>query len=174
MRRRRMLTRRRRRAAGIAAAAVLALGLFSHQPPGVPAATGAPPAAMARVLGYARAQEGCPYVWGGTGPCEAGYDCSGLAMQAYASAGITIPRTSQAQWAAGPRVTRPQPGDLVFFAGGDGTPAAPGHVGIVTGSHLMIDAYATGFSIQQQSFGLASSWPGQQVVVGFTAPWEGP
>ena len=52
-------------------------------------------------------------------------------MQAYAAAGISIPRTSQEQWAAGPQVSTPQPGDLVFFAGADGTVTSPGHVGIV-------------------------------------------
>ena len=61
-------------------------------------------------------------------------DCSGLAMMAYRAAGIAIPRTSQAS--SGPTAgsipaSQVQPGDLVFFAGADGTPAAPGHVGIV-------------------------------------------
>ena len=66
-----------------------------------------------------------------TGPDA--YDCSGLAMMASRAAGITIPRTSQAQWAYGTQTlaSQAQPGDLVFFAGSDGTPAAPGHVGIV-------------------------------------------
>ena len=40
-------------------------------------------------------------LWGGTGPDA--FDCSGLAMMAYRAAGLTIPRTSQQQWAAGPR-----------------------------------------------------------------------
>jgi peptidoglycan DL-endopeptidase CwlO len=42
-------------------------------------------------------------------------------MMAYRAAGITIPRTSQQQWAYGPRepASQAQPGDLVFFAGSD-------------------------------------------------------
>jgi cell wall-associated NlpC family hydrolase len=37
-----------------------------------------------------------------------------------------------------------EPGDLVFFPGSDGTVQAPGHVGIVMGGGLMIDAPYTG------------------------------
>jgi cell wall-associated NlpC family hydrolase len=99
------------------------------------------PSGMAgKVIAYAEAQIGKPYLWGATGPDA--FDCSGLAMMAYRAAGITIPRTSQQQWAAGPRVPASQarPGDLVFFAGTDGTRAAPGHVGILTGKNQMIDA----------------------------------
>jgi cell wall-associated NlpC family hydrolase len=44
-------------------------------------------------------------------------------MMAYRAAGITIPRTSQQQWTYGTRIpaSQPRPGDLVFFAGSDGT-----------------------------------------------------
>ena len=49
-------------------------------------------------------------------------------MTAYRAAGLDIPRTSQQQWAWGPQVSasQVQPGDLVFFAGADGTVASPG------------------------------------------------
>lgn len=36
------------------------------------------------------------------------------------------------------------PGDLVFFAGSDGTMTAPGHVGVVIGQRLMIVAPFSG------------------------------
>lgn len=178
-RRWRRMPRRDRRNLAIAAAVVLVFGLASsshaasHGSSSSPAAAAVSSGAAAQVIAFAQAQEGCPYVWAGTGPCQSGYDCSGLAMDAYASAGISIPRTSEAQWAAGPQVSTPQPGDLVFFAGADGTWSAPGHVGIVTGPNTMIDAYATGFDVQQQSFGLPGSWEGLQSVVGFTDPREG-
>jgi peptidoglycan DL-endopeptidase CwlO len=124
----------------------------------------------AAVILYAAEQLGKPYQWGGTGPDS--FDCSGLAMMAYRAAGLAIPRTSQEQWAAGPRVPAgdEQPGDLVFFAGSDGTPQAPGHVGIVIGTGEMIEAYATGFPIRVATYGQASSPPGDQVVAGFARP----
>ena len=87
-------------------------------------------------------------------------------MMAYRAAGITIPRTSQQQWAAGPRIpaSQAQPGDLVFFAGSDGTMTAPGHVGIVTGRDTMIDAPYTGQVVREESFS------GSTDLVGFTRP----
>jgi peptidoglycan DL-endopeptidase CwlO len=120
--------------------------------------------AVATAIGYAEQQLGKPYLWGGTGPDA--FDCSGLVMMAYRAAGIDIPRTSQQQWAWGPRVStsQVQPGDLVFFAGADGTPTAPGHVGLVIGSGLMIEAYATGFPIRIAPYG-------DRDPVGFTRPW---
>ena len=49
-------------------------------------------------------------------------------MMAYRAAGINIPRTSEQQWPWGPRIpaSQAEPGDLVFFAGSDGTPPRPG------------------------------------------------
>jgi cell wall-associated NlpC family hydrolase len=137
------------------------------------AALGPLPAGTAgKVLAFAEAQLGKPYLWGGTGPDA--YDCSGLAMMAYRTAGITIPRTSQAQWAYGQQISPSQvhAGDLVFFAGSDGTPATPGHVGIVVNpaTHTMIDAYATGYDVEYDSYGLPASKAGLSPVVGFTSP----
>jgi peptidoglycan DL-endopeptidase CwlO len=131
----------------------------------------APNQAVSVAIAYAEAQIGKPYIWGGTGPD--GYDCSGLVMMAYRAAGIDIPRTSQDQWAWGPKIASGQeePGDLVFFAGSDGTPTNPGHVGLVIGKNLMVEAYATGFNIRISSFGETSSAPGDNTVVGFTRPW---
>ena len=85
---------------------------------------------------------------------------------AYRAAGIFIPRTSQEQWAWGPRVSPKdvQPGDLVFFVGADGTWTAPGHVGIVIGDGLMIEAFATGFPIRIAPYK-------DRDPVGFTRPW---
>jgi peptidoglycan DL-endopeptidase CwlO len=131
-----------------------------------------PAGATGKILAYAEAQLGKPYQYGATGPDA--YDCSGLAMMAYRAAGITIPRTSQAQWAYGTQTpaSQIQPGDLVFFAGSDGTPAAPGHVGIVLdpAAHTMIDAYATGYPVEEDTYGLPASKGGLSPVVGFTRP----
>jgi peptidoglycan DL-endopeptidase CwlO len=130
-----------------------------------------PNPAVATVISYAEAQIGKPYLWGGTGPDA--FDCSGLVMMAYRAAGIFIPRTSQQQWLWGPRIPASQvaPGDLVFFAGSDGTPTAPGHVGLVIGNGQMIEAYATGFPIRISTYGKPTSPEGDQQVVGFTRPW---
>jgi cell wall-associated NlpC family hydrolase len=153
-------------------AAGLVLAAWSH----ASAATGSSPApshAVAQAIAYARQQLGKPYAWGATGPDA--FDCSGLAQQAYAAAGVGIPRTSQEQWAAGPQVGQPDPGDLVFFAGVDGTDTSPGHVGIVTdpAAHTMIEAYATGYAIRYSTYGLPSSPPGDGDPVGFTNPAAG-
>ena len=152
-------------ASAVAAGAALAV-LAGHH---AATADGAPSGAVA-VIAYARAQLGKPYRWGGTGPD--GYDCSGLAMAAYAAAGDSIPRTSQEQWAAGPQVSTPQPGDLVFFPGADGTRASPGHVGIVVdpAQDLMIDAYASGVPVGYATYGPAASQAGLNQVTGFTDP----
>ena len=129
-----------------------------------------PAGTVGKVIAYAEAQLGKPYLFGGTGPDA--FDCSGLAMMAYRAAGISIPRTSQQQWQFGTRIppSAAQPGDLIFFAGSDGTPQAPGHVGIVIGDGKMIEAYATGYPIRIATYGMPSSLPGDQVVVGVTRP----
>ena len=139
-----------------------------------PATPATPAAPAAGVVSYAGQQIGRPYIWGGpTMPGSgAGFDCSGLAQAAWSAAGVTIPRTSEEQWAAGPQIPASQlePGDLVFFAGSDGTPTDPGHVGIVTGDHQMIDAYVSGTNVRSETFGLPTSAPGLTDPVGFTDP----
>ena len=131
-----------------------------------------PNRAVGTVIAYARQQIGKPYLWGGTGP--GAFDCSGLVMMAYRAAGIAIPRTSEEQWLWGPRVPpgQEEPGDLVFFAGSDGTTTSPGHVGLVIGHDEMIEAYATGFPIRVSPFGTPKAAPGDTDPVGFTRPWS--
>ncbi|MEU8250256.1 NlpC/P60 family protein [Nonomuraea sp. NPDC048916] len=82
-----------------------------------------------KILDYALAQLGDPYVWGAEGPNS--FDCSGLTLRAYEAAGIDLPRVAQDQWLHGPRIPDGdvQAGDLIFFDNdGDGT---ADHVGIV-------------------------------------------
>jgi peptidoglycan DL-endopeptidase CwlO len=132
-----------------------------------------PNTTVAEALAYVQAQLGKPYLFGGEGPDS--FDCSGLVMMAYLAAGIDIPRTSEEQWTFGPQVPAAdvEPGDLVFFAGADGTMTSPGHVGIVINpaTHTMIDAYATGFNVEIDTYGLPTSKGGLSPVVGFTRPW---
>lgn len=103
------------------------------------------------VVQEAESLEGTPYVWGGTTP--AGFDCSGFTQYVYAQLGIALPRTSEEQATVGSPVSSladAQPGDLVFFAGSDGTASSPGHVGIYVGNGEMIDAPYTGTTVQVQ------------------------
>jgi peptidoglycan DL-endopeptidase CwlO len=153
-----------------AVAAGVLLAILGHHSRTAGAASGK---AAVTAIAYARAQVGKPYEWGGAGPDA--FDCSGLVMRAYASAGISIARTSQAQWATEPHVSDPASGDLVFFAGADGTASAPGHVGLVVdpSRDLMIDAYAPGVPIHEETYGQPGSAPGLQDPVGFTDPSGG-
>ena len=131
----------------------------------------APNAIVTEAVNYAEAQIGKPYLFGGTGPDS--FDCSGLMMMAYRAAGVNIARTSQEQWKTLPHVpaSKVVPGDLVFFAGSDGTITAPGHVGLVVGKNTMIEAYATGTPVRISTFGTAQSPPGDGAVVGYAQPW---
>ena len=90
-----------------------------------------------KALAFCKSKLGTPYLWGGTGPR---YDCSGLMMKAYASVGISIPRTSKQQSTFGKSVSKSnlQIGDLVFF----GSPVH--HVGMYCGNNQYIHAPKTG------------------------------
>jgi cell wall-associated NlpC family hydrolase len=95
--------------------------------------------AAAKAVAFARAQLGVPYLWGGDGPAEGGFDCSGLTRAAYATAGISIPRTADTQWRHGPAIPAGQPlqpGDLLFY----GTPAAATHVTLYVGNNQVVHA----------------------------------
>ena len=102
------------------------------------AAAPAPNRAAQIAVDTALAQQGKPYVWGGTGP--GGYDCSGLTWSAYRAAGVQLPRTSRAQSTAGVSVPwyAMQPGDLIFFYD------PVGHVGMALGNGLMVHSSTYG------------------------------
>jgi peptidoglycan DL-endopeptidase CwlO len=114
-----------------------------------------------KAVAFAYSKLGCPYVWGGTGPCLDGYDCSGLTMSAWAAAGVSIPRTSEEQWAELPHVSEAdmQPGDIMVFNGA-------GHVGIYVGDNKLIDAPQPGMDVELISF---SGWY-QQTFDGAVRP----
>ena len=83
---------------------------------------------------------GLPYKWGGNGPDA--YDCSGLMVAAWKSAGVQLPRTAQAQHdALNPSRGIVTSGDLLFFGSGS---HGVTHVGIEIGAGLMVDAPYTG------------------------------
>jgi cell wall-associated NlpC family hydrolase len=124
----------------------------------------------AAAVGFALAQVGKPYIWGGVGP--AGFDCSGLTLKAWAAAGVAIPRTAAAQAQSGtpiPGLADLQPGDLLFIAGADGTPASPGHVGMYIGSvagvGYLVHAPQRGQDVQVDPL---SNW--KNIIVGIRRP----
>jgi len=132
--------------------------------------TGSPPGIAA--VRFALAQLGKPYLWGAAGP--GAYDCSGLTMAAWAIAGVALPHFTGAQVSVGipepTKLSSASAGDLVFIPGTDGTPANPGHEGMVVGSvnepdgrHvLLIQAPHTGAPVQLVD---AGRWAGQIVAV---------
>lgn len=115
---------------------------------------------------------GIPYAWGGgsmTGPTQGisdgggpadragdfrkvGFDCSGLSRYVTGQMfGVEIPRTSEAQYAAGVPVSASEarPGDLVFpksaFHGGSG----PGHVQILLpGGNSVLESPSSGQTVK--------------------------
>jgi cell wall-associated NlpC family hydrolase len=130
-----------------------------NTPPGIQTegyTSGSAPGQVA--VGYAQAQLGKPYEWGGSGPNS--FDCSGLVMRAYGAAGKVLPHFSQAQYAATAVHSLPiQPGNnypigsLVFFGL---TIAGIDHVGIVNGPDSMIEAPHTGDVVKVYSISAES------------------
>jgi peptidoglycan DL-endopeptidase CwlO len=104
-----------------------------------------------KAVAFVYDQLGCPYLYGGTGPCHLGFDCSGLAQAAWASAGVQIPRDSYEQWAALPHVplSSVEPGDLLIYNG-------EGHVAIYVGGGYIIDAPQTGMDVEK--IPMSTSW----------------
>ena len=111
-----------------------------------------------KALSFCKGKLGTPYLWGGTGPR---YDCSGLMMKAYASVGISIPRTSKQQSTFGKAVSKSnlQAGDLVFF----GSPVH--HVGMYIGNNQYIHSPKTGDVIKISNLGSRKDYAGARRVV---------
>jgi cell wall-associated NlpC family hydrolase len=113
------------------------------------AAMPAPTGAATTAVAFARAQLGTPYVWGGDGPAEGGFDCSGLTQAAYAAAGISLPRTAQDQYTASPHLPASAsllPGDLLFYGS---SPGHITHVALYTGGGQALEAPHRGAVVRQ-------------------------
>jgi peptidoglycan DL-endopeptidase CwlO len=97
-----------------------------------------------KAVAYVFDQLGCPYNYGYTGPCSVGFDCSGLVMEAWAAAGVSIPRDTYGQWAALPHVSTNdlQIGDLLYYNG-------IGHVAMYVGGGMIIDAPSEGEVVRE-------------------------
>jgi cell wall-associated NlpC family hydrolase len=99
-----------------------------------PVFTGPASGRARKAVEVALAQVGDSYVYAADGPDA--FDCSGLTTFAWRAAGVSLPRSSRAQHAAGRKVSRSdlQPGDLVYFY----SPIS--HVGIYIGDGKMVHA----------------------------------
>jgi cell wall-associated NlpC family hydrolase len=94
--------------------------------------------AAAQAVHFALDQVGKPYVYGAAGPST--YDCSGLTMRAWGSAGVSLPHSAADQYNYGKHVSYSelQPGDLLFYY------SPIGHVTIYVGDGLMVSAPQSG------------------------------
>ena len=104
-------------------------------------------------MSWALRQIGCPYTYGGSGPCHNGFDCSGLVYAAYAHVGMGLPRTTYgmlASRALKPQLDHPKPGNLVFF--GDG------HVTLYDWRHVVLQAPQPGENVQLTRWYPGSDW----------------
>ncbi len=106
-----------------------------------------PPNASAAAVAIAAAQSqlGVRYVMGGATPGVA-FDCSGLTMWAYAQAGVRLTHYTYTQETEGRVVplSQIQPGDLVFYYGGE-------HVALYVGGGSVIHAPHTGDVVRYAS-----------------------
>jgi cell wall-associated NlpC family hydrolase len=132
---------RERRASAAAAAA--ALRAQSSRPSSSTSASGgsfsgggyAASGRAGRAVSYALQKVGMRYVAAASGPTS--FDCSGLTMQAWRQAGVSLPHYSRSQFAVSRRVSlsEARPGDLVFYFG-----RGAHHVGLYIGNGKMVHA----------------------------------
>jgi len=108
----------------------------SGPPPPVGHGAGAAVAAARSVIGD-------PYVYGAAGPSS--FDCSGLTMWAWAHGGVSLPHSSQSQYASTTHVSLSalQPGDLLFYY------SDIHHVAMYSGGGMMIEAPHTGANVRE-------------------------
>ncbi|MFF8937209.1 NlpC/P60 family protein [Streptomyces paradoxus] len=102
----------------------------------------APSAEGRSALRYAVRQLGKPYEWGAEGPRT--YDSSGLTSQAWAEAGVPVPRTSQEQWKRLERIPLDElrPGDLVVYF------EKATHVALYLGDGMVVQAPRPGAKVK--------------------------
>lgn len=125
-----------------------------------------------KAVAFALAQLGKPYVFNAAGPTS--FDCSGLTMAAWATAGVTLDHFTGSQVSAGTpeplNLSQAVAGDLVLIPGADGTTAKPGHVGMIIGYTTtpkgrrlyLIQAPETGMNVEVTD---TSEWAGQIAAV---------
>ncbi|WP_110112197.1 NlpC/P60 family protein [Bacillus sp. CGMCC 1.16541] len=86
------------------------------------------------LVSEAKKHSSVPYKWGGTTP--KGFDCSGFLGYVFKqSAGIQLPRTVDAMYQKGQKVSKPAVGDIVFF---ETYKKGASHAGIYLGNNQFI------------------------------------
>lgn len=106
----------------------------------------------AKAVAFAKKQIGDRYRYGSAGPSS--WDCSGLTMGAWKSAGVNLPHQARQQFKKGKKISKSnlRPGDLVFYYSGIS------HVGIYVGGGKIIHASRPGKPI---GYAKVSSMPYQ-------------
>jgi peptidoglycan DL-endopeptidase CwlO len=113
---------------------------------------------VSAVIAFAMAQLGEPYVWAAAGPDS--WDCSGLTMRAWRTAGVYLPHYSVAQYEQVRHISADElrPGDLIFWADDASDPGTIFHVALYIGDGRMIHAPR----------------PGRPVTIDSVYYWENP
>jgi cell wall-associated NlpC family hydrolase len=136
-------------------------------PPGFTLPAGTPPQVVT-AIGWALAQLGTPYSYGGdctaphSGDSSHECDCSSLVMGAYRAAGLSLPRVTGDQVRAGTPVAGlalARPGDLIFIPGSGGSMTNPEHVALYLGSGLIVQAPHTGDMVK-----ISAAWGADQIA----------
>lgn len=118
-------------------------------------------AARERMVQFALAQRGKPYVWGASGPNA--YDCSGLVQAATRAAGKTLAKPSATQWAtcraAGKAISVQAAlgirGALLFRIGGEYN-----HVAISLGNGTTMEAMGSAYGCLVAGNAASRGWTG--------------
>ena len=125
---------------GLRVTSLIMPGMELSLPDGAASASGAPTTPAQRVVDFALAQVGKPYVFFTKGPST--FDCSGLTLAAYSQVGIPLIHQAAAQAQQGQVVDHwneaIRTGDLIFLDGDwDGV---IDHVGIALGATTWVQA----------------------------------
>lgn len=125
------------------------------------------------IVRAARRYLGVPYALGGTTP--AAFDCSGFVRYVFGQFDVTMPRTAREQAAVGeaPFPGELEPGDLLFFYGGQGAQ----HIAIYVGGDTIVHASARSRRVRLDRLGGSGArrtWFDQRLIaVRRVAPVEG-
>jgi cell wall-associated NlpC family hydrolase len=110
-------------------------------------------------LAWAKTKIGLPYIWAAVGP--AGYDCSGLTMTSWRTAGVNLARTTRDQYKQVLKISYNdlRPGDLVFWSTDPNNADAIYHVALWAGNGQIMEASKPGDPLRVTSMRWGSTMP---------------